>query len=96
VFGKAKVIRFVTMASPPDPPRNQISYADKTADEEPQAMRPDHYDHDTAFARSKYAVLQPKKQEQVKLPKWTALFLFLMLIMIVLLFAKSVFKQVAP
>ena len=82
------------MGSLPDPPRNQISCADKTADEEPQAFREDHYDHDTAFARAKYAELQPAKKEQVTLPKWMVLFLFLMVIMFILMFASKTFKQI--
>jgi hypothetical protein len=80
------------MASPPDPPRNQISYADKAADEEPQAFRPDHYDHDTKFARTQYAELAPKKEEQVTLPRWMVLFLFLMVIMFILMFASKTFS----
>jgi len=82
------------MASLPDPPRNQISYADQTRDDEPQALRADHYDHDTAFARSKYAELAPKKPEQIKLPRWMALVVFLLVIGLILQFAGSTFQAV--
>ena len=94
MLGVAKVIRFLSMESPPDPPRNQISYADKSAAEEPQAFRADHSDHDTAFARAKYAELQPAKKEQITLPKWMVLFLFLLVIAYILMFASSTFKLV--
>lgn len=64
---------------------------DAERDIEPMAHRPDHYDHDTAYARAMYAELQPKKQEQVKLPRWTVMVIFLMVIMLVLLFTGSTF-----
>ena len=82
------------MASFPEPPRNQISYADDSRDQEPQALREDHHDHDLAFARAKYAVLQPKKEERVTLPRWMVLSLFLLFIMFVLSFAASMFERI--
>ncbi|MEO8875575.1 MAG: hypothetical protein ABI461_08315 [Polyangiaceae bacterium] len=77
---------------PPPPPRVQVDYSQR--DEEPLALRPDHYDHDTAFARSKYAELAPKKPEQIKLPRWMVLSLFLLVILIVLSFTGSTFQQI--
>ncbi|MEO7111039.1 MAG: hypothetical protein ABI183_11430 [Polyangiaceae bacterium] len=65
------------------------------ADEEPQAFRPDHLDHDLAFARAKYAELAPKKDERVVMPKWMVLFLYLMVIVFVLMFAGRVFKMIS-
>ncbi len=83
------------MASLPEPPRNQISYADQPKDEEPQAHRPDHYDHDLKFARANYPELAPKKEEQVTLPRWMVLTLFLLVILFILMFASSTFTQIS-
>jgi hypothetical protein len=90
------------MASSREPPHNQISYVDaprapspQQGDEEPQAFRPDHLDHDLAFARAKYAELAPKKDERVVMPKWMVLSLYLLLIVFVLSFAGTVFKMIS-
>jgi hypothetical protein len=92
------------MASSPERPRNQISYVDDAhdqtepipgRDEEPQAFRPDHLDHDLAFARAKYAELAPKKDERVVMPKWMVLSLYLLVIVFVLSFAGTVFRMIS-
>ena len=73
---------------PPPPPGQS---ADHERDIEPQALRPDHLDHDTAYARAMYAELRPKQPEQVKLPRWTVIFIFLLVVVFVLLFTRSTF-----
>jgi hypothetical protein len=81
------------MAQFPDPPRNQISYVDADRDQQPEVLRDDHHDHDLAFARSKYAELQPAKPQQVKLPRWMVLTLFMFVILFILMFASTTFTQ---
>lgn len=81
------------MAQFPDPPRNQISYVDADRDQQPEVLRDDHHDHDLAFARAKYKELQPAKQEQVKLPRWMVLTLFMFVILFILMFASNTFTQ---
>jgi hypothetical protein len=81
------------MAQFPEPPRNQISYVDADRDQQPEVLRDDHHDHDLAFARAKYAELQPAKPQQVKLPRWMVLTLFMFVILFILMFASTTFTQ---
>ncbi|MGH7283184.1 MAG: hypothetical protein ACRELY_16785 [Polyangiaceae bacterium] len=73
---------------PPPPPGQS---ADHEHDVEPQALRADHLDHDTAYARAMYPELQPKRKEQVKLPGWTTTLMMFMVILFVLYFARYTF-----
>ena len=75
---------------PPPPPGPS---PDHERDLEPQPLRADHYDHDTAYARAMYPELQPKRPEQVKLPRWTVIFIFLLVIAVIMMLTSSTFKM---
>lgn len=40
-----------------------------------------------------YAELRPKPPEQVKLPRWTAIFILLLVVLFVLLFTRTTFES---